>query len=103
MIYKKSVVLSSVNGGKERGVVNLEYDSGELIGNIRLYNFNKKPEGILSLGILHEGQVYKAGLTYETEDFYTFKINGTKQLNTFSCALVNFVQGEAKPLLHGCI
>ncbi|MBE7074719.1 MAG: hypothetical protein E7376_01910 [Clostridiales bacterium] len=101
MIYKKSVVLSSVNKGKEKGVLTLEYDGGEMLGNVRLYNFSREPEGILSVGILHDGQVFKAGLTFEKAGFYTFKLNGTKNLEKFSCAVVNFVKGEATPLLHG--
>lgn len=101
MIYKKSVVLSSVNKGKEKGVLTLEHDGGEIVGNVRLYNFASEPEGILSVGILSGGQVLKAGLTYENNNFYTFKLNGAKELGNFSCALVNFVKGEAKPLLHG--
>lgn len=101
MIYKKSVVLTSVDAGKEKGVMSLEYDGGELIGNVRLYNFAKEPDGILSVGILHNGQVYKAGLTQENASFYTFKLNTTQEMNAFTCAVVNFVNGEPKPLLHG--
>lgn len=101
MIYKKSVVLSSVNRGKEKGVLTLEYDGGEIVGNVRLYNFSSEPEGILSIGILSDGQVYKAGLTSEKPNYYSFKLNGTKEFNNFSCALVNFVKGEARALLHG--
>ena len=101
MIYKKSVVLTSVNKGKEKGVLTLEYDGGEIVGNVKLYNFTEEPEGILSVGILNNGQVLKAGLTYENAGFYTFKLNNAGELNNFSCALVNFVKGEAKALLHG--
>ncbi len=101
MIYKKSVVLSSVNKGKEKGVVSLEYSNGEILGNVKLYNFANEPDGILSIGILADGQVLKAGLTFESAGLYTFKLNTTKQLNSFSCALVNFVKGEARPLLMG--
>lgn len=101
MIYKKSVVLTSVNAGKEKGVLTLEYDGGELLGNIRLYNFTKEPDGILSVGILYKGQVYKAGLTQENAGFYTFKLNTAQEMNAFSCALVNFVNGEPTALLHG--
>lgn len=101
MIYKKSVVLSSINRTKEKAVVSLECDSGEIVGNVRLYNFSKEPDGILSVGILCDKKVLKAGLTRESEGFYTFKLNGEKNLNTFSCALVNLVGGEAKPLLMG--
>ncbi|MBO7526392.1 MAG: hypothetical protein J6T74_00675 [Clostridia bacterium] len=101
MVYKKSIVLSSVNGGKEKGVVTVENDAGELIGTVRLYNFNTNLEGILSLGILNGGEVLKAGLIKTENDIYTFKLNGNKDLNDFSCALVNLDGGEAKPLLIG--
>ncbi|MBQ7884602.1 MAG: hypothetical protein IJ318_00695 [Clostridia bacterium] len=101
MIYKKSVVLTSVGQGKEKGVLSLEYDGGELLGNVRLYNFEKEPDGILSVGILHNGNVLKAGLTQENAGFYTFKLNTAQEMNAFSCALVNFVNGEPRALLHG--
>lgn len=101
MIYKKSVVLTSLCGGKQKAVVTLEYDNGETLGNVRLYNFEKEPNGILSLGILHNQKVTKAGLTKENNGFYSFKINGENNFNSFSCALVNFVNGDAKPLLMG--
>lgn len=101
MIYKKSIVLTAVKGGKEKGVLSLEYDGGEMIGNVRLYNFDKDPDGILSVGILHNGQVYKAGLIQENVGFYTFKLNSAQEMNNFSCALVNFVNGEPIALLHG--
>ena len=101
MVYKKSVVLTSVNKGKEKGVLTLEYDGGEIVGNVKLYNFSAEPEGILSIGILNNGKVLKAGLTYENAGFYTFKLNGTNDITNFSCALVNLVKGEAKPLLQG--
>ena len=101
MIYKRSIVLTSLYGGKEKAVVTLENDGGEILGNVRFYNFDKEPEGVLSLGILCNKEVLKAGLTRENDSFYTFKLNGSKELNTFTCALVNIVKGEPKPLLQG--
>ena len=101
MIYKKNVVLSSVSNGREKGVLTLEYDGGDLVGTVKLYNFSKEPDGILSVGILNDGQVIKAGLSQQENGVYGFKISGTKELNNFSCALVNFVKGEVTPLLHG--
>ena len=85
MIYKKSVVLSSVDQGNEKGVVTLEYNGGDMLGTVRLYNFDGDPDGILSVGIYSGGEVIKAGLTKKD----------------FSCALVNLNGGEAKPLLFG--
>ncbi len=101
MIYKKSVVLTSVRGGKEKAVLTLEYDAGEANGSVRLYNFNKEPDGILSVGILNNKKVLKAGLSKVGTGVYTFKISTDRELNSFSCALVNFVQGEVTPLLQG--
>lgn len=101
MIYKKSVVLSSVKGGKEKGVLTLECDNGEIIGSVRLYNFNDEPSGILSVGILDGDKVLKAGLSSIGGLVYSFKINGERELKTFTCAVVNFVNGQATPLLLG--
>lgn len=93
--------MSSIDGGKEKAVVTLEYDGGEIVGNVRLYNFEKEPDGILSLGLLTNNEVIKAGLVRDNKSFYTFKLNGTKELDNFSVALINFVKGDAKPLLLG--
>jgi len=101
MVYKKSVVLASVDGGVQKGVVTIENDAGELIGSVRLYNFNKDIDGILSLGILNSGEVIKAGLIKTDSSTYTFKVNGNKDLNDFTCAVINLNGGEAKPLLIG--
>ena len=101
MIYKKSVVLSSVDGGREKAVVNLSSDNNEVTGTVRLYNFDKEPAGILSLGILCNKEVLKAGLVQERSGVYSFKLNTEKDLTVFSCAVINLVQGEAKPLLLG--
>ena len=101
MVYKKSVVLSSVNGGKEKGVLSIESDNGEIIGSVRLYNFNVEPSGILSVGILDGDKVLKAGLTSIGEMVYSFKINTKRELNVFTCAVVNFVGGQVTPLLLG--
>lgn len=101
MIYKKSVVLSSINGGKEKAVINIDSINNELSGTVRLYNFDKDPEGILSLGFLCDKEVIKAGLIQDRTGVYNFKTNLEKNLNSFTCALVNFVQGEVKPLLLG--
>ena len=101
MIYKKSVVLTSVTGSREKAVMTLEYDGGEMLGNVRLYNFNKEPDGILSVGILNNKKVLKAGLNKVSDSVYSFKLTNDKELNTFSCALVNFKNGEAVPLLQG--
>lgn len=101
MIYKRSIVLSSINKGKEKAVVSIECDAGEILGNVRLYNFTKEPDGILSIGILCDKKVQKAGLVRANDNFYTFKLNGGKNLGAFSCALVNLVGGEARPLLLG--
>lgn len=101
MIYKRSVVLSSLKGGKEKAVLTLECDGGDMVGNIRLYNFDKEPDGILSVGILNDGKVTKAGLVRENNNFYTFKINSNESLNAFTCALVNFNNGNVRPLLQG--
>ena len=101
MIYKKSIVLSSVKGQKEKAVVTLNCNDNETMGTVRLYNFTTEPVGILSLGILSDGKVLKAGLIKDDQDLYTFKLSNGNNLNSFTCAIINFVGGEAKPLLLG--
>lgn len=101
MFYKKTLVLSSVNGGNEKAVVNIEYEEGELVGSLKLYNFKEEPEGILTLGILEDNDVIKAGLTKTSSMRYDFKLNQAKELDSFSCALVKVNKGTATALLHG--
>lgn len=101
MIYKKSVVLKSINGGNEKAVLNLEYNSGEFCGKVKMYNFTREPDGILSLGILNEGKVIKAGLVKEDDSEYSFKVASGQEFNNFTCALVNLNGGKATPLLMG--
>lgn len=101
MFYKKTLVLSSINGGNEKAVVNIEYEQGELVGNVKLYNFKDEPDGILTLGILDGSQVIKAGLTKTSNMRYAFKLDSAKELTGFSCGLININHGEATPILHG--
>lgn len=101
MFYKKTLILSAVDGGNEKAVVNIEYNSGELVGTMKLYNFKQEPDGILTLGILDGKEVIKAGLTRTANYKYAFKLGTVKELNSFSCGLINIYKGEAKPLLHG--
>lgn len=101
MVYKKSLILTCVNGSDKKAVVTLESGAGEIVGTVRLYNFNEEPQGILSLGFLNDGKVVKSGLTKTSDDVYSFKISENTNLNDFTCALVRLSQGEAVPLLVG--
>ena len=101
MFYKKTLILSAIDGGNEKGVVNIEYSEGSLIGSVKLYNFKQEPDGILTLGILDGSEVIKAGLTRCSNFKYTFKLGMVKELQSFSCGLINIYKGEATPLLHG--
>lgn len=101
MFYKKTLILSSVDGGNEKGVVNIEYSEGSLLGTVKLYNFKQEPDGILTLGILDGSEVIKAGLTRVANFKYNFRLGIVKELQSFSCGLINIYKGEATPLLHG--
>ena len=101
MFYKKTLILSAVDGGNEKGVVNIEYSEGSLLGVVKLYNFKQEPDGILTLGILDGSEVIKAGLTKTASFKYTFRLGVVKELQSFSCGLINIYKGEATPLLHG--
>lgn len=100
MFKKKSLVLMGVGSGREKAVLTLEND-GELIsGRVRLYNFPKQPEGILSLGFYANGKVRKCGLVSSSSMLYSFKTE-PDLADEFSCAVVNFVGANVKPLLFG--
>ena len=97
-MLKKSIVLTSLEG-EEKAVLTIE-QQGVVGGRLRLYNFNEEPRGIISLGLYSNGNVLKAGLTRVGSMLYEFKLQGEVP-STFSCAVVNFYNGQMKPLLYG--
>ena len=98
---RKNLVLNAIDNSSQKAVLSLECNGENTTGKLRLYNFSTLPNGIISLGIYSNGQIYKAGLTYSSSMVYTFK-NDLKTLpNNFSCAVINFQGGDAKPLLYG--
>ncbi len=101
MLKKKSIVLCGTNEIDKKAVLTLEEDGIGLKGMLRLYNFSKELPGISSLGFYVDKKVYKAGLTYKSNMLYEFFISLEKIPNSFSCAVVNFVNAEPKPILYG--
>ncbi len=100
MFTKKSLVLLGVNLQREKAVLTLESNNDLIEGRLRLYNFNQEPDGILSLGFYDNKSVKKAGLVKSGNMLYTFKTD--KNLNeNFSCAVVNFIGANVKPILFG--
>lgn len=101
MLSRKSIVLNGIEDQSKRAVLTLECDGEVLSGRLRLYNFGVEPNGIISLGIYYDGNVIKAGLIHSSGMLFTFK-NQLKNIpDKFSCAVVNFLGGEAKPILYG--
>ena len=101
MFNKKSIVLSGVNDNLKRAVLTLECDGNFAKGKLRLYNFPEEPKGIISLGLINKGKVVKAGLIKTSNMLYTFACEVNDNFNNFSCAVVNFYNGEPSPLLYG--
>ena len=101
MLFKKTLVLSSVNGGNEKAVINFEKENGNIVGEVKLYNFHNEPSGILSLGLKSGDNVHKAGLTKIGYFKYSFAFNMPFDLEEFSCAVVNINRGEVSALVHG--
>lgn len=107
MYFKKTLVLSALDDTALKAVVNIERFKDSLEGQVRLYNFKQEPNGILSLGILKNGQVLKAGLTKKDSKLYTFVIEDESSIEkleegkNITCALINFVGGDARPILYG--
>lgn len=100
-MLKKSIVLSELEDTNKKAVLTLEEESQSVSGTLRLYNFSREPDGVLSLGIYSGQQVYKAGLTKKSPMFYQFFLSLKNIPNKFSCAVVNFQNAVAKPLLFG--
>jgi len=101
MFSKKSIVLNGVNDKNKRAVLTLECDGEITKGNLRLYNFSGDLRGIISLGIYSQGQVIKAGLTQNAGMVFSFICQLRSIPQKFSCAVVNFLDGEPKPILYG--
>ena len=100
-MFKKNMVLSGVDNSSQKAVLSLECDGYMAKGKLRLYNFNDEPKGIISLGIYQNGNVVKAGLIRSSQMLYTFACQVEKIDDDFSCAVINFVNGEPSPILFG--
>ncbi len=101
MLSKKSMVLSDLDGSNKRAVLTLEKTDDDVHGSIRFYNFPIHIEGILTLGFYVNNKVIKSGLTYKSTSYYTFLLNEDFINEKFSCAVLNFNDAEAKPILYG--
>lgn len=103
MIYKKSVVLTSVDNSLKKAVMNIDSRAGNIKGEVKLYNFIAEPMGVLSLGLLVDNKVHKAGLTRVGYMTYTFGSILTKIPSACTCAIISSKGGKAEPLLLGSI
>ncbi len=101
MLFKKTLVLSGVDGGNEKAVITFERENGDTKGQVKLYNFREEPKGILSLGLKEGERIIKIGLTKIGYMKYSFLTQVPLELNEFSVAVVNIYQGETKAILHG--
>ena len=101
MFSKKSLVLIGMKNENEKAVLSLEKKGDMFEGRVRLYNFSSEPCGILSIGFYLNGKVLKAGLSRVSSNLYNFKTDILDLEEDFSCAVVNFYEGELKPLLYG--
>ena len=102
MLKRKSIVLSDVaEKSNKKAVLTIEEVESGLKGLVRLYNFDRELEGISSLGFYIDKKVYKAGLTYKSFMLYEFFIDLNQFPTKFSCAVVNFQNAIATPILFG--
>lgn len=102
MLRRKSIVLSDTDSqSNKKAVLSLEEKTDGVEGMLRLYNFQNNLPGVSSLGFYVDKNVYKAGLTYKSHMLYEFFIDLKTIPQKFSCAVVNFQNAEAKPILYG--
>lgn len=102
MLKRKSIVLSDVEEkSNKKAVLTIEEVESGIKGLVRLYNFDRELEGISSLGFYIDKKVYKAGLTYKSFMLYEFFIDLKQMPTKFSCAVVNFQNAVATPILFG--
>lgn len=97
----KTLILSSLDNSNKKAVLNIDLDTEGYSGSLRLYNFKQQPQGILTLGFLMDDEVYKAALSEKSTGLYSFNFKTSKHIDKFSCALINILGGEPKPLLIG--
>lgn len=100
MIYKKNVILNSLDGDERRALLSLECNGNTTTGKLRLYNFAEQPKGIVTLGVYYDAKVIKAGLIYLGGMVYSLNLDVAQLPTDFSCCMLNFVGGEAKPILY---
>lgn len=103
MIFKKTVVLSSMDNSLKKALVTLDGKSSSVRGEVKLYNFVEEPMGTLTLGLLVDGKVHKAGLTrvgYMQYQFVTF-LKAIPPVCT--CAVISSRGGNLEPILIGSI
>ena len=99
---KKSVVLSDIdNNSSMRAILTLERKNNDVEGQIRFYNLPFQFEGLLTLGFYVDGKVVKSGMTKKNPGVYTFFLDDDFLEKNFSCAVISFLDAEAKPLLYG--
>lgn len=102
MFTKKSIVLSDVDSqSNKKAVLTIEEVAEGLNGTLRLYNFSHELAGISSLGFYIDKKVYKAGLTFKSHMLYEFFIDLNSIPQKFSCAVINFQNAQASPILYG--
>lgn len=97
----KTIILSAIDKSNKKAVLDFKNNEEDCFGSLRLYNFKDNPSGILTLGFLINNQVFKAALTEKANSLYTFNFKSPKNVNLFSCALINIQGGEPTPLLIG--
>lgn len=100
MVYKKNVILTSLHGDDRKALLALECNGYTTSGKLRLYNFNDQPKGIVTLGVYHNSKVTKAGMIYLGGMVYSLNLDMNELPADFSCCMLNFVGGEAKPILY---
>lgn len=101
MQKQQTLILSSLNSGNEKAVLNFEEKQNIVEGKIRLYNFKEPLSGILSLAFISNGEILKCALNFVANNYYSFKAENSIKLNKFTCAVVNIKNGLATPLLLG--
>lgn len=102
MISKKSIVLSDVkNNSNKKAVLTLERKEDDIVGSVRFYNFPSADLGLLTLGFYCKNRVIKSGLTYKSNSYYTFLLSEDFLEDKFSCAVIEFKEAEAIPILYG--
>ncbi len=99
MLFKKTIIMVSANGGAEKAVLNIQNQGSLTSGKLKIYN-TRLEGGIYVLAFYDNNKVTKCALTQKLDE-WTFSTEEKVDLDKSFCALVNIKNATAFPIVVG--